>query len=208
MVLRTGSGGGLVADKAAPQLPQNLLPAEFWRPQLAQFSTSATPQSPQKFLSSGLSLPQFGHRTSVLVCVAVNSPFTSLPRDSHGLDDKPGVRVTARVAQANTRELTTPRRQPARACDYANTCVHATIMRNLTMYRQGRIEAGHSHANWVAPLRSPIGSHPPGQPFRARQTDRGGRSPQATEKAATVNRFIAGPSMTSIGCGREKRSIR
>jgi len=40
--------------------------------------------------------------------------------------------------------------------------------------------------------------------FRARQTDRGGRSPQATEKAAMVNRFIAGPSMTSIGSRARK----
>jgi hypothetical protein len=64
-----------------PQWPQNRLPAEFWWPQLAQVSTKAAPQAPQKFWSSGLSLPQLGHRTPVLVCVAVDSPFTSLPRD-------------------------------------------------------------------------------------------------------------------------------
>jgi hypothetical protein len=83
LVFREGSGGRLVADKAVPQLPQYLLPAEFCRPQLGQVSASATPHSPQKFLSSGLSLPQFGHRTSVLVCVAVDSPFTSLPRNPY-----------------------------------------------------------------------------------------------------------------------------
>jgi hypothetical protein len=103
---RTGSGEGGLSDKAAPQSPQNRLAAEFWLPQLGHFSTRATPQSPQKFLSSRLGLPQLGHRTSMFVCVAFNSPFTSSPpQEAVNSDDKPRVLVAARATEANAREF-------------------------------------------------------------------------------------------------------
>jgi hypothetical protein len=110
-----------------PQWPQNRLPAEFWWPQLAQVSTKAAPQAPQKFWSSGLSLPQLGHRTPVLVCVAVDSPFTSLPRDPYRADDKPYVRASARAAQANARDFMPSERQLNGVCDYVNAWIRRSF---------------------------------------------------------------------------------
>jgi len=52
----------LLAESAVPQSPQKRLPDGFSVPHLGQRFTSGVPQSPQNLLSAGLSLPHFEQR--------------------------------------------------------------------------------------------------------------------------------------------------
>ena len=50
----------VLAVSAAPQWPQNLLPAGFSAPHAAQRIGSCAPQSPQNFIPAKIALPQLG----------------------------------------------------------------------------------------------------------------------------------------------------